>query len=442
MAQWNAVDENDPNISVWRVSCVPSMGDPAALRADASVPGRHLGLVRLALPADRPELRVGAPVGPRVASRSCVPELPGIAMSWRLVFGGIAALGLVAGLVASLPSATTVAQTTTDVRAMQLLTPTSGWALTSQRLTWTDDGGQTWRSITPPGLATNSVLAVHFLDSERGWIVRRGAQETVEPGRTELFVHRTTDGGSTWQQSSAASTAYGAPGRATLHFGDQLHGLIVLSLEGSSALGAAQILASLDGGVTWTSRPSPGRGEPYVRGATDVWVTGGRGGAFQVFRSRDNGLTWSAVPIPANAGRGRAVFSAPRSFGDFAVLPVAWDDPSGGAVGVYISSDGGATWRLAFEHATPERVTAGVPVPTAVLDSSTWLLMSPSAERIVRVSDEGRGSQVIRPRGLPKGVLRISFPDETHGWALHVTTGPGQLFATADGGRSWKELRP
>lgn len=352
----------------------------------------------------------------------------------------LAALAIVAVLAAQ-GSSTSTAQVLSDVRAMQMTGPTTGWVLTAQRLARTDDAGATWRAITPGGVAATAVLAVFFLDVSRGWLVERGTQESNAPGRTQLHAHRTTDGGATWTRASVGATLYGAPGRTQTHFGDASRGAITVSLEGSFALSPAQAFTTTDGGATWISRGLPARGEPTATGR-GLWLSAGRGGAYDLFQSGDEGATWAARGPSTNGSRGRAVFGSPRFFGDVGVVIVAWASDAAPALGAYLSTDGGMSWSLAFDHATPEPVTAGFPIPSAVFDATNWLAMSPSAERVVRVSDQGRRLDVIKPVGLPAGILQVSFANSANGWALQSTTGSGRLFATSNGGRNWRELLP
>lgn len=332
-----------------------------------------------------------------------------------------------------------------DLRDAQLMTPTIGWALTGSRLAWTEDGGASWRTITPAALDVSQVLDVFFVDALNGWVAARGTQLPIAPGSTTLVAYRTSNGGTTWTLSVVGVTDHGAPGTTHLTFEDALRGWMNVSLEGSSALGPSQLFATVDGGVTWAKRTSPARGR--ATGAPSrTWLNGGPGSFTTLHTSSDGGATWQPVevPIPSAHAGADVVYGTPLALdGARAVLPLTYAGSVKPGVAFYTTADGGRTWTLAVDVATPTRISVGLPVATALIDASTWIAIPPRADTVYTVNVQ-TGAQAIPTQGLPPGVFEISFATREAGWATNFVTGPtqGRLFATSDGGRTWRELAP
>jgi hypothetical protein len=118
----------------------------------------------------------------------------------------------------------------------------------------------------------------------------------------------------------------------------------VLAADGSAVYAArgAQLFKSTDGGSTW-SAPT-GRSTSVIHAvwavdATHVYVSDGNGLAY----TADGGVTWSergaAIPLASNHVSALAVDPADPQH----VLAGVFDDTVGGAL--WVSDDGGATWR-------------------------------------------------------------------------------------------------
>ena len=188
----------------------------------------------------------------------------------------------------------------TGLSGLQFMDQNEGWAVGSSFpessaptpqgwLLHTTDGGATWAAVTtaPTG---SFVDAVHFLDSQHGWLAGLG-------------VWATTDGGATWAKVAGGAAAAIAATDAThvWAFGDG----IVATLDGDGG-DAAPPQTLDDADWAWHRRP--------VTIALSASDTGGSGVKDTQFSS-DGGSTWQpgtaiAVPAPADthANDGEHIF--------------------------------------------------------------------------------------------------------------------------------------
>jgi hypothetical protein len=144
--------------------------------------------------------------------------------------------------------------------------------------------------------------------------------DPYEYGGTSLGLRRSTDGGITWEQRSLK-------GRA------DFHALTGVAKAGDAVIGWAngQLMASGDGGLTWTNHTAPG--SIYALAATDsmVWAGTDKG----LFSSRDGLRTWQA------SGLTGAVISVATSPDGKTVLASLISDRSG----VYVGDASGSLWQ-------------------------------------------------------------------------------------------------
>jgi len=178
-------------------------------------------------------------------------------------------------------------------------------------------------------------------------------------------VLATSDGGRTW------TTQYAGPaGLYQVDFIDAAHGW---------AVGASGLLRTANGGATWTALAEPCasiRSVHFVTpslgyavaGGSQVWISGGvpaAAGGGELLTTTDGGRTWTRVAgAPAQAQT--ACFSSPAS--GFVGTPGK----------VWHTADGGKNWSLAF---TEPAAAAGVRAPapdTTVLEcaggNAVWVL--------------------------------------------------------------------
>jgi photosystem II stability/assembly factor-like uncharacterized protein len=207
--------------------------------------------------------------------------------------------------------------------SISLTGPGYGLAVGGERLVlWTTDGGRTWTdSKTIPGLYVESGCLLN-------------AQTAVALGMGGV-VFRTSDAGATWEQIQTG-VDYGFN---RMRFMDEKRGL---------AVGYAAILATEDGGKTWTRRPLPkNAGYCVLLNAASLdkthWLAVGYLGL--IAASDDGGQTWTRQPTGIKK----------------ILLSVAWSDPhtatAVGDAGVILQSVDGGNW-VERESGTKRRLFA------------------------------------------------------------------------------------
>lgn len=314
-------------------------------------------------------------------------------------------------------------------------------ALTIHRST---DGGRTWADIPIGGNYPGSLQALAFLDADHGYLL-------ISPGRFDAVTStllRTTDGGLTWGVAGTdgwLGTELATPNASTIWAG---------SAGDAGPVERRIFTVSRDGGQTWRDVPLPGVAHAtgqfasflqppiFIGGTTGIALVAHNDGSgiADIDRSDDGGENWTRVAT--TTARSLAVLSQtswlragptpgtiegtkdagltwqPLAASGLPAAPISWigfADASHGALtaatgvasssGLYVTSDGGSTWRPADLTATS--VTPATPEPTA----------APIAT-----------------------VSSVAFFDATHGLVVGSTPGgKGAVWRTADGGRTWSE---
>lgn len=313
---------------------------------------------------------------------------------------------------------------------LDFISPEQGWALTSGGLLRTRNGGVNWQRV--PGVGP-ALTRIDFVDPSHGW------------AGSEAGLFATGDGGRTWSAIPDPCADYAGPPQP-FSFIDAVTGWV---LCGGGA-GAGQQLKRLyrtdDGGRQWrltadtAVEAGPG-GLPGAGYVSDLffldhergWFTAHRGG---LLATADGGLSWSDTPVVPG---GEQFLREPR----FPTAEAGYVISTAQGRPVLLGTrDGGASWAQVYPHPDTEPR-----VPMAVVDARTAFtavtLLDPGA--ILRTADAGRTWQEVA--ALPgETVLGLSFPDGPHGWALTERwDGAGlvrSLYRTADGGATWIALPP
>ena len=278
-----------------------------------------------------------------------------------------------------------------------------------------------WSTPAPPGDQGFVLSSTHMVTATTGWGVRR-----TGPNRQPSSLWRTTDGGSHWSNVSPADL-----------------------VAGQHLVGAD----FLDGTHAWVAFVSPDQ-----RGSTT---------AVSVLRTSDGGSAWQSATLtvpfpPENAFPVSLSFSGAQD-GWLLAHPLAGMSSSPGWL--YVTADGGVTWRLVAPvtgesngvPGAPPPVTKGLPLGGPVLlqgRGSGWLTGSYASTAPAYLFHSTDGGATWSPVSLspPKGLkARVSvsgtptlFPGTSFGYltalAHNVNVTETLVYVTHDGGHMWTPL--
>ncbi|WP_310830913.1 hypothetical protein [Paenibacillus pedocola] len=267
-----------------------------------------------------------------------------------------------------------------------------GWALASVKegtdayLIATADGGSTWKRISETAVGFERIA---FTDSKHGF------------GYVRAFTYYTEDGGLSWSQIKTPANTRGA------EFSSRSNGWAVVVAPGEGY----RIMKTTDGGASWklslkSAFAYPEYGRVYAKGdQVYAFLYGGTGmsqTSYSLYASSNQGGKWNRVIAEDTAGGG----PAPGS-------------------GTALLKKGPAS---------------GKPGNMQLVGNSTAFLVgySPAGEKVAvgRTFTGGRQWANLPPIAGFDGI--ISFPDSKDGWMAVRGQNSSSLYATKDGGATWK----
>lgn len=319
-----------------------------------------------------------------------------------------------------------------------------GWVGGGPLLYYTSDGGKTWvqQELPDPG----AIQAIHFTDLKKGWVV--GGVPQIP------YAAKTIDGGNTWTEVKipSASTWF-----SKVFFSDSLNGWIL------HANNAANLLATNDGGLTWSaSQIAEGDimreivfadknrwyagGDRFFAGTANAgkgWILSdcqedggyirkiqmfstGIGyyiGCYGIYRTADTGKTWTAsLPFSKGICYAAGMHFAGEQNG-FAMV--------GPPIKVANTADAGLSWAKPIETGLEKEVIDIVPLgqnKTIIICSAGALCMATADGDSVFEVTRGSGNEV----------MCIDFCSETFGVAGNSRS-RAALMWTKNGGKNWEE---
>lgn len=370
------------------------------------------------------------------------------------------------------------------VASMKLLAPNIGWALSMRGLLWTENGGTSWKDITPPKEKNVEISDAFFLDIRHGWVLLMRGEPDIPQGTTFDLAH-TDNAGASWsiehvnlpnRQYSESDVFTGG----ALAFADSRNGWLALSAGVSAAFEASGVLlATSDGGASWRLATASGREKYDVIGPMLMvtpqfgWVVGA-GASAPLLVTRDGGRTWQTVElespvetdqmreydrhsqafwssfkksIPPAAAKIAARPPERQTYGAYD-LPVFKDPQHGnvsvtypGVVVLFATNDGGLTWKADRILTGLHEHSMGSKVASAVADS-TWITGTAPGKKMPHLRKLDAGANVTdttMPAPEASGILQMSFVSPSRGWLLTSET---TLLSTNDGGASWTDISP
>lgn len=238
--------------------------------------------------------------------------------------------------------------------AQAVSSPTSCSAVTFM----TTDGGQTWHQSEPVSFDVQAdselELQLNFIDAQHGWLLAEAGQWMFGHGPVDAYLYVTSDGGLHWREIShrpgtAASGACEAK-LGNVVFASQTTGWSLPQCPDTT------LLVTHDGGATWNVQRLPLPSQVSCRcsarlpiffdqqqGIVSVF---GNAGQQSLLATSDGGRTWSYRALPPT-GYSLSVDFIDANTGWDIVTPPGWSKLSGAPKDwLYRTNDGGQTWTL------------------------------------------------------------------------------------------------
>ena len=293
---------------------------------------------------------------------------------------------------------------------------TRGWACGGNTVWSTRNGGTSWTAVH---LGVNLILTdLTFTDAHHGWVV---GDRSAQRGSYEYpIILATTDGGATWtKQYNPRGIDEGQLG--SVSFGDATHGWATGGKLGE--LSGDLVLATSDGGATWTEQATGAAGGVDFVDAAHGWIADGT----TIVATTDGGSNWTSqsVGVPVDE--------------------VSFSDVSNGyATGpdgdIATTTDGGADWQV--------RAPADIATPWPLLFDATFADPSRGwvvGQGIILATTDGGASWSSQP--AVSALTSVHFADAADGWTVGGGAPPGEelggggprlILHTTDGGAGWQ----
>ncbi len=291
------------------------------------------------------------------------------------------------------------------------------FAATTTGIFRTSDGGDTWRRMTQGLPKSYSATLIAFdPSSERRMYAFIQADFDAPVGK----LARSTDGGFTWQVlrngpqqgQRILSLAVDPRARGTLYAGTNR--AVYKSTDG----GTTWRQTSLAAGFVWTLMVHPRLGVVYA------------GTNSGLFRSEDGGATWTRL---FQGLEGKTTFALAFSPSSSQTLYAGIGDVFERG-GVLKSGDGGSTWVFSGRGISALFVQQVAVDPTN--PARLWVIAN---DVPFRSGDRGRSWERVRPGPVPGDVQAVQIAvDPLDGSTVTLLLADGTLRRTHDGGQTWE----
>ena len=322
----------------------------------------------------------------------------------------------------------------------------------TENLVNTTDGGAIWTAggvatgkVPLAGIACPSVTDCVAVAGDNG---NQGAGAGAVPG---ALVLATTNGGTTWAGDPVPVGLAGL-------FGVSCGSTVDCEAVGLSSSGEAALVGTTSGGTTWSAQTLPvGLGQLFgvscpsaadcytVGSDSNIYTGGNSGDDAAILATTDGGTTWSPQAVPTGIA-GLQGIACPTTSTCFAV---GTDTVEADGSGVITTSDGGATWT---QLTAPTGVGTLEAIACANVTSCVAVGVLPSGLDSAKVLTTTDGGTTWTQQTVPAGVGELravscpsasvciavgSEPEAQNGGVIVTTTDGGSTWTTAGGGLNY-----
>ena len=322
-----------------------------------------------------------------------------------------------------------------------------GWALASNGLQRTSDGGQTWQTVarsTPHA----GLRPVYVLDGQTAWYVTTNNQTF-----TTIALYRTNDGGQTWTRFNWISPTQFL---VAISLPDQQHAL-VSTVDTSSVQPVFHLYLVGESGQGFQEVTLPGQNPVvnlYFLSLQVGWAAEQTpdGSSENLFMTRDGGQNWTeqTLALPAGVPATDTVALNFLGFGnqETGYLTAMFNNPTTQAVDatqIYATSDGGQSWQP-YGASEPANVQLVAQIDPWHVTTSTPIFISPGGEE--ELGTLLSGAWTVQSIGLPN----VAQPDINGSWltvftnqvmfvsSFNADNSAQIVYRTQDGGVTWQQI--
>ena len=301
----------------------------------------------------------------------------------------------------------------------------------------TTDGIKTWINVSPSIPESNSLCAAFFMDINTAVVVSCRTF-LPEPLKKEVTAWQTTDGGHTWQTGETFLLDQDCfPLGDQIMFLDKYHGWMMCASTRSMHHSWIALFETQDGGMHWkTVYDTP----HHLAGPDPLWISGfypyseyftfvtemtGFFSNRKMFITRDGGKSWLSDPLDPPVDL--PDIDCKSDMGECKYLNTV-------SIPRFTSIQDGVLMRRVYTNTEDASLVF-------IYNASTVHLPLPKAQYLYYTHD---GGQTWIPRPSPAKIGTVYFQDAKTGWFLGKNDpDPStltQLYQTADGGTTWKQI--
>jgi len=199
---------------------------------------------------------------------------------------------------------------------LKLIAPGIGWVMWDGRDYWTMDNGAHWKDITRPGSSEKPSCCLFFQSADKRWMVINDLTDAGYWDKLKFDLAYTTDGGKNWwrrpfafplkdfglsefshTRKSDDSIRGGVGG---IEFVDSQHGSLQIGFATSMISWWSFLMVTDDGGHSWTLAPATPEvqdGGMLLSSPSTGWLCGSNHGNYSksLYVTRDAAKTWKKV---------------------------------------------------------------------------------------------------------------------------------------------------